>query len=185
MILSKRLATLDNGAMLGAKPHHGRLRDWLTLIVWLGSLTALTVLMGCETAGSSVSGSHAGVTIKGHGVTDVVLTTREVFADHGFTLARAETDRMIFERPGTKGEQVKYGSFGSTSVVIRAKVDVQEMGPETFYLRCDMFTVRDAGQSVLEDETRMILMRAKPYQSIMDEVATRLNPPEVEGGSEG
>jgi hypothetical protein len=68
-------------------------------------------------------------------------------------------------------------------VIIRAKVDVQEMGPETFYLRCDIFSVRDAGQSVLEDETRMILLSAKPYQAIMDDVGMRLNPPVVEDDS--
>jgi hypothetical protein len=124
-----------------------------------------------------VSGSHAGVSLEGHDVTEVVLMTREVFTAHGYGLARAETDRMIFERPATTSEQVKYGSWGSSGVVIRAKVDIQDLGPDAFYLRCDMFTVRDAGQSVLEDETRMILVSSKPYQAILDEVRLRLEGP--------
>jgi hypothetical protein len=115
------------------------------------------------------------VTIKGHGVADVAPTVRDAFNDNGFVLARSETDRMIFERPATKGEQIKYGSFGSSGVVIRAKVDLQELSPETFFLRCDVFSVRDAGQSVLEDETRIMMVSAKSYQRILDEVKARLD----------
>jgi len=84
---------------------------------------------------------------------------------------------MVFERPGTKSEQIKYGSFGSPDVTIRAKVDLQEMGPELCFLRLDVFAVRDAGDSVLEDETRLILFSNKHYQKIMNEVQTRLDDP--------
>jgi hypothetical protein len=134
------------------------------------------VLAGCASTSSPGINSHAAVTIRGHAVTDVVLTTRAVFEEHDFVLARAEPDRMIFERPGTKAEQVKYGSFASSRVTIRAKVDLQEMGPDTFFLRCDVFSVRDAGESVLEDETRLILVSSKPYRRILNEVRDRLEP---------
>jgi len=177
IVLSKGMPGLDTGAMIVAKPKSERSPGLLHLIALSGLLVGALLLAGCSSFTSPVSGSHAGVTIKGHDVTEVVLMTREVFADHGYALAGAETDRMIFERPGTKGEQVKYGSFGSTSVVMRAKVDIQEMGPDTFYLRCDLFSVRDAGQSMLEDETRMVLVNSKSYQSIMDEVSARLEGP--------
>jgi hypothetical protein len=143
-------------------------------------LCTVIFLAACSSTSSTKSASHAAVTIKGHSVTDVVLTTRNVFIGNGFRLAGAETDRMVFERPATKTEQVKYGSFGSSTVVIRAKVDIQEMGPETFFLRCDVFSVRDAGQSILEDESRLMLISAKTYQGFLDEVKSRLeasNPP--------
>lgn len=153
----------------------GRWAGMFRSAVRLASCCALALSVGCASLQSPTSGSHAAVTITGHGVTDVVLTTREVFTEHGFTLARAEPDRMIFERPGTKGEQVKYGSFGSPAVTVRAKVDLQEMGSKSFFLRCDVFAVRDAGQSVLEDETRMMLISAKSYQAILDEVKARLD----------
>lgn len=147
------------------------------MAVWMVFLWVLSLSAGCSSTGSPGVNSHAAVTIKGHEVTDVVLKTREVFGEHGFSLTGAETDRMIFERPSTTAEQVKYGSFGSSGVVIRAKVDLEEMGPETFFLRCDIFSVRDAGQSVLEDETRMMLMKTKPYQSILDTVKAELDNP--------
>jgi len=161
--------------MLELDPETGRRAGAFRPATWLATFFALALSVGCASLQSPTSGSHAAVTITGHGVTEVVLTTREVFAAHGFTLARAEPDRMIFERPGTKGEQVKYGSFGSSAVVVRAKVDLQEMGPESFFLRCNVFTVRDAGQSVLEDETRMMLMSAKSYQAMLDEVKAQLD----------
>jgi hypothetical protein len=155
----------------------GRPMRVLRLTTGLTAVATLMIVVGCSSARSSGSASHGGVTIRGHDIAEVVVTTREVFQEHDFRLARAETDRMIFERPGSKAEQVKYGSFGSTTVTIRAKVDVQDMGADTFFLRCDVFSVRDAGQSVLEDETRLILISAKSYQAIMDEIAARLPPP--------
>jgi len=140
----------------------------------MGVCAILTTLLGCSSTNPKGLGSHAAVTINGYSVTDVVLTTRGVFTDHGFTLSKAEQDRMIFERPGSRSEQLKYGSFGSPDVVIRVKVDLQEVGPENFFLRCDVFSVRDAGDSVLEDETKLLMLSAKHYQEIMDEIPKRL-----------
>jgi hypothetical protein len=141
----------------------------------LGLLSLLVWLVGCESTGSSTNNSHAALTIEGHSLTDVVVTTREVFQDRDYRLVGAETDRMIFERQGTRGEQVKYGSFGSSAVVMRVKVDLQEMGPESIFLRCNVYSVRDAGESVLEDETRILLARGKTFQDILEEIQTRLD----------
>lgn len=139
------------------------------------AVLALAVCTGCSSTGDKTVGSHAGVTLRGHNVTDVVLTTRDVFEANGFALKHAETDRMVFERPGTKSDRFKYGSFGSPDVIIRAKVDLEQLGPDTFFLRCDAFSVRDAGDSVLEDETRLILGGGRQYQKILDEVKSRLD----------
>ncbi len=180
--LAKRVMMRNNPAVLLNRlclNHWDRqLMAGLHLVV----LCTLGLLTGCSSTSSSGGASHAAVTIKGRGVTDVVLTTRSVFNDNGFVLARAETDRMIFERPATQSEQIKYGSFGSSGVVIRAKVDVQEMGPETFFLRCDVFSVRDAGQSVLEDETRLMLISAKKYQGLLNMVKSRLEGSDSKSG---
>ena len=82
---------------------------------------------------------------------------------------------MIFERSGTRGDQFLYGSMASPGVLIRVKVDLEEVGPEMFFLRCNVYSVRDAGDSVLEDETKIMMIRAKHYQEMMDEIAARLN----------
>jgi hypothetical protein len=144
---------------------------------WLAFFWLAAMLAGCASGGSKSIASHGGITIKGRAVTDVILTTRDVFTKNGYVLAKAEPNRMVFERPGTRAEQVKYGSFGSPHVTIRAKVDLQDMGAETFFLRCDAFAVRDAGESMLEDESRLILFSNKAYQKIMDEIQTQLDAP--------
>jgi hypothetical protein len=151
--------------------------------VWLAVFLIPVILSGCASGGSKNMASHGGITVKGRSVTDVILTTRDVFMKNGYVLAKVEPDRMIFERPGTRSEQVKYGSFGSPHVTIRAKVDLQDMGPETFYLRCDAFAVRDAGDSMMEDESRLILFSNKPYQKIMDEIKQQLEGPATASAS--
>ena len=158
-------------------------RRWTVLAVCFCVWVALGLLTGCASLSSSKSASHAAITLTGYDVTDVALTTRDVFVAHGYRLAAAQPDRITFERPGTRSEQIKYGSFGSPDVVIRVKVDIQEMGPESCFLRCDVFSVRDAGSSVLEDETRLMLVSAKPYQEMLDEVKTRLQEAALTGSA--
>ena len=41
------------------------------------------------------------------------------------------------------------------------------------------------GQSVLEDETRLILVNARAYQTILDDIRSKLGFPAVMGGSSG
>ena len=41
-------------------------------------------------------------------------------------------------------------------------------------LQCDVFYVRHAGDSFLEDEGRMTLVRTSPYRRMLQEVAKRL-----------
>lgn len=148
-------------------------------LLLLGASTVCLLLMlgssGCSSTKSSGSGSHAGVTITNHPEADVILMSRDVFVDKGFAMARTEADRMIFERPATTKEIVKYGGWSSAGVIIRAKLDIQQMGPDTYYLRCDVFAIRDAGDSVLEDETRLVMFSSRPYKDMLAEIKAKLD----------
>lgn len=142
------------------------------LLGWVG---LLVVGGGCASSHSTGAKSRAALTIKGHPIADIILTTRQVFEDHDFQFMSAANDQMVFDRPGTRMEQVSYGSFGSEGLVIRVKVDLQELAEDQMYLRCDVFSVRDPGAAVLEDETRLVLARVKPYQELLEEVQARLD----------
>ena len=144
--------------------------------VWFVAAAAVAVMLsGCSTVRSPGSSGHASLTITGHGVSDVVLMARTVFEEQGYTLARAETDRMIFERPGTKGEALKYGGWDGEGVVMRVKLDLQEMGETKHLLRCDVFSVREAGKAAFEYETKLFLLSARFYRKLLEEIQTRLD----------
>jgi len=42
-------------------------------------------------------------------------------------------------------------------------------------LQLDMYSVRDAGDSVFESESRMIMANKRPYRQLMEEIGKRLN----------
>ena len=153
----------------------------LTCQAWHHAARGLGVLLasalftaGCSGIKSPGSASHAGLTIKGHSYADTVLMAREVMAERGFKVAKVEQNHLEFERDGSKADQAKFGGWDGSRVSMRIKLDVEELGSEMQYLRMDVFSVRDAG-NLLEEETRVVMLRSKKYREMLEEVQARLD----------
>jgi hypothetical protein len=144
--------------------------------VRLGWALFVWFLAGCSTTDTGTA-SHASVSIAGHPEGEIALTTRNVFEEQGWKLAKVQPNLLIFERPGTKGDALKYGGWDGAGVVVRAKVTLETVGPGTCLVRCDVFAVRDAGQSIMEDENRMMMLSRKEYRKLLDEVKVRMTQP--------
>jgi hypothetical protein len=153
---------------LARQASHPVVRGLAVLIV------AALFAAGCSSIKSPGSASHAGLTIKGHSYADTVLMARQVMAERGFKVAKVEQNHMEFEREGSKADQAKFGGWDGSRVSIRIKLDVEELGSEMQYLRMDVFSVRDAG-NLLEEETRVVMLSAKKYQEMLEEVQARLD----------
>src|SRR6185295_18072679 len=71
---------------------------------------ALTLCCGCR-LGQPVSASFASVKISGHTDEEIRQATRQVFTEAGYTSRNAEDGGMVFEREGTKGNQIAHGGW--------------------------------------------------------------------------
>jgi hypothetical protein len=137
---------------------------------------SLTALVGCQSAKEPGSLSHASVQIQGHSLPDIRMTTAAVFREAGYALTLAQPEAMVFDRPGSRRDAVKWGGWATgEGVTMRVKVRFREMPDGGHLLQADAYAVQDANDPFFESESRNVLLNRRPYQKLLDEVARRLN----------
>jgi len=147
--------------------------------VFCAALFGLLLVTGCQSSKPG-SSSHAAVEIKGHSAAEIQNTTVVVLAESGFTLRTNTPMIMLFDRPATTGEKVKYGDWLNEGMKMQIKVRLQSQPEQTYLLRADVYSVQDANDANFREETRLIMFSSKTYQKMLDAVAYRLkfSPPQ-------
>jgi hypothetical protein len=159
--------------------HHPRPGDWKRKLS-AGGLAILCAVFfsGCST-GKPASASFASVVIASQSVTKIQQTTKLVFEEAGYKSKGVPGGLMVFEKEGSRGDQIVYGSLGGAAyggaVTVRVKAEIVDLaGQDAHRLQCTAYMVNDAGDGVFEDQQRMANFRRGPYQKLLDEVAGKL-----------
>jgi hypothetical protein len=66
--------------------------------------------------------SHAVVQISGRTVADIQQTATAVFREEGYALSLNTAEMMVFERPGSRRDAIKWGDIGGRGVTMRVMV---------------------------------------------------------------
>ena len=77
------------------------------------------------------------------------------------------------QQPASQRDSIKWGGWYSPGLVIRAKLKLTALADQSCLLELNMFVVQNAGQGIQENEDRMVLMRTRPYQDLLDGVRKR------------
>ena len=131
-------------------------------------------LLGCQSAKQPGSTSHASVQVQGRSIADTQQTTAAVFREKGYALAAASAEEMVFERPGSRRDALKWGGLLGQGVTMRVKVRLSQMLDGSQLLQADAFAVQNSDDPFFQSENRNILLNRRPYQKLLDEVAKRL-----------
>jgi hypothetical protein len=139
-------------------------------------LTAALVV-GCRT-GDPSSSSFASVKISGKSSQEICQTTAAVFQEDGYQVGPLTPSSMVFQKEASRGQSLAYGGvvdthYGSQTAV-RVKASVVDLGAGTYRLQCKAYMVRNANESIFEDESPLMNFRSGPYQALLDKVAQRL-----------
>ena len=134
-------------------------------------------LSGCHSTKPG-SASFASVIVHNRSLPEVQQATLLVFREDGYAGAPIGADGMIFEKEGTRLNDVAYNGvvgthYGQRSA-IRVKSQIVDLGGNSWRLQCQAFTVRDAGDSFFAEEIPMTNIRSGPYQVLLNKVASRL-----------
>jgi hypothetical protein len=151
------------------------IRTLLWFSTLLLSLLCAAGLAGCASSKQPGGYSHGAVTIKDRSDAEIRQVSKAVFAENQYALKSEGADYMEFERPGSRRDALKWGGWFGEGVVIRAKLKMTKLADNSCLLQLDMYSVRDAGDSVFEDESRMIMANKRPYRQLMEEIGKRLN----------
>jgi hypothetical protein len=151
--------------------HAGR-----AIAVLCGSLLALAGA-GCSSIVEPSSSSFASVTIQGHSPEEIGGVTVQVFREAGYA-GGGTGSKLVFQKEGSRGNDIAYNGIANThygaQTAIRVRTELITLGGDAYRLQCVAFMVRNAGDSFMEEETRMANMRSGPYQKLLDKVEKQL-----------
>ena len=145
----------------------------------MGAMLALTAfaVSGCRT-GEPASASFASVTISGKSSDEICKTAAAVFQEDGYQVGSLSPSNMIFQKEGSRGQSLAYGGLVDTHygavTVVRVRAQLVDLGAGSYRLQCKAYMVRNANDSFFEDESAVTNIRSRPYQNLLDKVATRL-----------
>ena len=146
----------------------------LTLLVLSGALLALG---GAGCSSTPASASFASVTIHGHSPEEIGQATVQVFREAGYS-GGAGGRQMVFQREGSRGENIAYEGIANThygsQTAVRVKTELVDLGENSYRLQCQAYMVRGAGDSFMEEEQRLANIRSGPYQKLLNQVQKRL-----------
>ena len=143
------------------------------LVAGLLALGAVS-FVGCQSAKQPGSMSHASVQVQGHPLEDIRQTTTLVFREAGYSLTAASPEEMVFDRPGSRRDAAKWGGWLGEGVTMRVKVRLSQMLDGVQLLEADAFAVQNSDDEFFRTERRNILLNRRPYQKLLDEVASRM-----------
>jgi hypothetical protein len=143
--------------------------------LFAGLLVFCAVLLGgCQSAKQPGSTSHASVQIQSRSLADIQQTMTAVFREKGYALALATPEEMVFDRPGSRRDALKWGGLAGQGVTMRVKVRLSEMLDGSRLLQADAYAVQNSDDAFFQTESRNILLNRRPYQKLLNEVSKRL-----------
>ncbi len=140
----------------------------------LGSVLFAACALLSLTACRSPGGGHASVIISGQSLDNIRATATAVFNSAGYSLATSTPDEMTFQKLGSLGDGILYGGWEAKGVMSRVRVRFAPYADKDYQLVATAYTVRDAGDSVFEEENRKLVLSRGSYQKLLDEIKKRV-----------
>lgn len=152
-------------------------RFWISAPGWmrrLGSILLAVTALVAATACRSPGGGHASVVISGQSIDNIRTTAAAVFKSAGYSLATSTPDEMTFQKLGSTGDGILYGGWEAKGVMNRVRVRLMPYADTDYQLVATAYTVRDAGDSVFEEENRKLVLSRGSYRKLLNEIKQRL-----------
>ena len=147
-------------------------------------LLALVIAFGtaCQSTTKPPSpSSFASVTITNRLPEEIRRAAEQIFQADGFQIFTSSVGEMVFEKEGSRMNQLAYGGLIATQendrTWIRVKANISDLGAGAHRLQCQAYLVPHRGDSFFEEEHRVSNLSRRPYQTLLDQVAKRLQQP--------
>ncbi len=131
-------------------------------------------LTGCSSLHKSASGSFASVQISGHTPEQIRGATVLEFEQEGYLAADVKSPQMVFEKEGTKWDQVVHGNWMTENIWVRVHASVVPVSSNSWRLQCQAFRVRDKGEPLEAEPVPLRNSQSGPYQALLNKIAARL-----------
>ena len=140
-------------------------------------VASLLFITGCAAITDGPGATSATVTAPSGMNVEAAVTA--VFGAHGYSKAGSDKETLVFERPGSRADQLLYGDFEETPMKDRVKVRIESTDSGRFRITCVGYAVRVptghfAGDASLEDPIRRLQLFSSQLSRMLTEVKERL-----------
>lgn len=157
--------------MKAAAAIQSQMKPALAILLLFGLLAGT----GCRSNKQPASASFASVIIANRSVAEIQRASAAVFEEAGYFHLIKPDGEMIFEKEGTRGNQIAHGGWLEDGQVrVRVRAQIVPLLDGTQRLQCKAYMVNDPGDMWFEKEKRLANFRSGPYQKLLEEVAQRL-----------
>src|SRR5215471_17991242 len=113
-------------------------------LLYLAAVLTLGLFAGCQSGKEPGSTSHALVQINNHMLAEIQQTTAKVFGEDGYTQTYSTPELMVFERPGSRRDALKYGGWTGEGVTMQVRVAFTALAGGSYRLQADAYSVQNA-----------------------------------------
>lgn len=121
--------------------------------------------------------SHASVEIPPRSMVQIQEAAVSVFRADGYALVANSATELVFDRPGSRRDALKWGGWSGEGVTMRVRVWVSDLAGGKQLLQADAYAVQNSDDDFFRTESRNVLLNRRPYQKLLDEAARRLKQP--------
>ena len=141
----------------------------IALFLCVMFLSAMLVT-GCATMSGKAKGM-ASVEISNAATAQIAATTKKVFINDGYELARQSSSTMVFLKPGSRMDDLKYGGLiNEEGVWVQAVLNISEKANGIHWLSCDVYMVKNKDDDFFRQETKVLKLFGGEYQRLLNQV---------------
>jgi hypothetical protein len=146
--------------------------------VWLLAAFSILLMTGCASMKEGLGSTSETVTAR-VGM-DVETAVGAVFGAHGYSQMSSDKGTLIFERPGSKTDEMLYGDFSDSKTTDRVRVVIDPIDGSHFRVTCVGYAVRQPtghfeGDTSLEDPVRRFQLFSSQISQMLREVKARMH----------
>ena len=145
---------------------------------WLLAAFFIVLATGCASMKEGLGATSETVTAS-MGM-DVETAVGAVFEGHGYSQMSSEKGTLIFERPGSKTDEMLYGDFSDSKMTDRVRVVIDPIDATHFRVTCVGYAVKQPtghfeGDTSLDDPIRRFQLFSSQFAQMLREVKARLH----------
>jgi hypothetical protein len=132
-------------------------------------------LAGCQSFSNAPSGNLASITVTNQSMANVSNATAAVFATHGFNGGQTGANQFTFTCPGSRTDNLAYGSYMFDEVVtVKVVVLTKQLTTNSIYVGCNAWLVENANDPVFQDDHKVRMLRKWPYEQLLKDIQAQL-----------
>ena len=139
------------------------------LFLWVIFFSGIAAI-GCAGMSGKAKGM-AWVEISNMTTENISAAAKNVFIKDGYTVVKQEPDVIVFEKPGSRMDDIKYGGpLNEDGVWVKAVLNISEKGNGIHWVSCDAYMVKNKDDDFFRQETKVLKLFGGEYQRLLNQV---------------